>query len=66
MMAMMGTKVRSFTPLPRDVSLENLVPKDHFYRRLEQLRSIRRHRTAPAGRFSTGWHLPCTRVDNVG
>src|SRR3712207_4785464 len=32
---MMGTKVRSFTPLPRDVSLENLVPRDHFYRRLE-------------------------------
>ncbi len=32
---MMGTKVRSFSPLPRDVSLEELVPKDHFYRRLE-------------------------------
>jgi transposase len=33
---MMGTKVRSFTPLPRDVSLEDLVPRDHFYRRLER------------------------------
>ena len=32
---MMGTKVRSFSPLPRDVSLEDLVPKDGFYRRLE-------------------------------
>lgn len=32
---MMGTKVRSFSPLPRDVSLEELVPRDHFYRRLE-------------------------------
>ncbi len=32
---MMGTKVRSFAPLPRDVSLEEMVPADHFYRRLE-------------------------------
>jgi transposase len=32
---MMGTKVRSFAPLPKDVSLEDLVPDDHFYRRLE-------------------------------
>ena len=32
---MMGTKIRSFSPLPDDVSLEDLVPKDHFYRRLE-------------------------------
>jgi transposase len=31
----MGTKVRSFSPLPREVSLEELVPEDHFYRRLE-------------------------------
>src|SRR3954447_20249986 len=33
---MMGTKARSFSPLPRDVSLEDLVPKDSFYRRLEE------------------------------
>jgi transposase len=33
---MMGTKVRSFSPLPRDISLEELVPKDNFYRRLEE------------------------------
>src|SRR5215210_3538980 len=32
---MMGTKVRSFAPLPDELSLEDLVPKDHFYRRLE-------------------------------
>jgi len=32
---MMGTKVRSFAPLPEDLSLEELVPEDHFYRRLE-------------------------------
>lgn len=33
---MMGTKVRSFSPLPQDVSLEDLVPKDNFYRRLQE------------------------------
>ena len=32
---MMGTKVRSFSPLPDDLSLEDLLPKDNFYRRLE-------------------------------
>ena len=32
---MMGTKIHNFAPLPRDVSLEDLVPKDNFYRRLE-------------------------------
>lgn len=32
---MMGAKVRSFAPLPDDLSLEDLVPKDHFYRRLQ-------------------------------
>ncbi len=31
---MMGTKIRNFAPLP-DLSLEALVPKDNFYRRLE-------------------------------
>ncbi len=33
---MMGTKERIFSPLPHDVSLEDLVPKDNFYRRLEK------------------------------
>jgi transposase len=32
---MMGTKVRSFSALPDDLSLEDLVPEGHFYRRLE-------------------------------
>ena len=32
----MGTKERIFSPLPHDVSLEDLVPKDNFYRRLEK------------------------------
>jgi hypothetical protein len=32
---MMGTKVRTFSPLPRDLSLEDLVPQDNLYRRLE-------------------------------
>lgn len=31
---MMGTKIRAFAPLS-DLSLEQLVPKDNFYRRLE-------------------------------
>jgi transposase len=32
---MMGIKMRSFFPLPHDLSLEDLVPDEHFYRRLE-------------------------------
>src|SRR5215213_6702165 len=32
---MMGTKARLFAPLP-PVSLEELVPSDHFYRHLER------------------------------
>ena len=31
---MMGTKLRDFAPLP-NLSLEELVPKDNFYRRLQ-------------------------------
>ena len=33
---MMGTKIRKFKPLSRNVSLEDLVPKDNFYRRMEE------------------------------
>ena len=33
---MMGIKERNFRPLPDDLSLETLVPKDNFYRRLEE------------------------------
>jgi transposase len=32
---MMGTKIRTFTSLPREISLEELVSEDNFYRRLE-------------------------------
>ena len=32
---MMGTKIRSFAPLPHDLSLEDLVPEEHLYRRLQ-------------------------------
>jgi transposase len=37
---MMGMKIRSFEPLPPHVSLEELVPKDNFYRRLEERLSL--------------------------
>ena len=33
--AMMGTKMRVFAPLP-PVSLDDLIPPDHFYRHLER------------------------------
>ena len=33
---MMGVKVREFQPLPREVSLEELVPTENFYRDLEE------------------------------
>jgi hypothetical protein len=33
---MMGIKERNFRPLPDDLSLDILVPKDNFYRRLEE------------------------------
>jgi len=33
---MMGTKERKFRPLPDDLCLETLVPKDNFYRRLQE------------------------------
>jgi transposase len=54
---MMGTKVRSFAPLP-PVSLEELVPPDHFYRHLERtldlgfVRDLVRDAYAEAGRPS--------------
>ena len=33
---MMGIKERNFHPLPENISLEELVPKDNFYRRLQE------------------------------
>jgi transposase len=34
--AMMGIKERNFRPLPENLSLENLIPRDNFYRCLEE------------------------------
>jgi transposase len=54
---MMGTKIRNFAPLP-DLSLEELVPKHNFYRRLEGtlnlsfVRDLVEDRYAPSGRPS--------------
>jgi transposase len=56
-MAMMGTKARDFGPLP-PVSLDALVPPDHFYRHLERtldlgfVRDLVRHAYAESGRPS--------------
>jgi transposase len=33
---MMGKKIRNFAPLPTNLSLEELVPKENFYRRLDR------------------------------
>ncbi len=54
---MMGTKIRTFSPL-ENLSLEELVPKDNFYRRLETtidlsfIRELVRDRYASSGRPS--------------
>src|SRR5215208_3259734 len=53
----LGTKIRAFAPLP-NLSLEELVPKDNFYRRLEATldlsfaRELVRDCYAPVGRPS--------------
>ena len=54
---MMGTKARLFMPLPA-VSLDELVPADHFYRQLDRLldlsfvRDLVQDRYAACGRPS--------------
>src|SRR5918994_4163985 len=54
---MMATKERNFSPL-EDLSLEDLVPEDNFYRRLERavnlsfVRELVRDRYASGGRPS--------------
>src|SRR3954451_9541510 len=54
---MMATKERNFSPL-KDLSLEELVPKENFYRRLERtvdlsfVRELVRDRYASGGRAS--------------
>jgi transposase len=55
---MMGTKERNFQPLPEDISLEDLVPEDNFYRRLQEkldlsfVRELVKDRYAHSGRPS--------------
>jgi transposase len=51
---MMGTKIRSFAPLPRDLSLEDLVPEDHLYRRLEAALDLSFVRTLVAPLYANG------------
>jgi transposase len=50
---MMGVKLRVFTPLA-DVSLEQLVPRDHFYRRLEHALDLSFVRALVADSYATG------------
>jgi transposase len=55
---MMGTKERNFQPLPNDISLEDLMPEDNFYRCLQQkldlsfVRDLVEDRYAASGRPS--------------
>ncbi len=55
---MMGTKERNFQPLPEDISLEDLVSEDNFYRRLQEkldlsfVRELVEDRYAASGRPS--------------
>jgi transposase len=55
---MMGTKERNFQPLPEDMSLEDLVPEDNFYRLLQEkldlfvVRELVEDRYAASGRPS--------------
>jgi isocitrate/isopropylmalate dehydrogenase len=55
---MMGTKERNFQPLSEEISLEDLVPEDNFYRRLQQkldlsfVRELVEDRYAASGRPS--------------
>ena len=51
---MMGTKVRTFAQLPDDLSLEDLVPKDHFYRRLDARLDLSFVRELVAPLYATG------------
>jgi hypothetical protein len=49
----MGSKVRVFTPLS-DVSLEQLIPQDHFYRRLERALDLSFVRALVADSYAAG------------
>jgi transposase len=51
---MMGTKIRNSSPLPYDLSLEDLVPEDHFYRRLDAALDLSFLREQGAPLYATG------------
>ncbi len=50
---MMGTKARCFTPVPA-VSLDELVPADHFYRHLDRVLDLSFVRDLVQGRYASG------------
>jgi transposase len=52
----MGIKEREFRPLPENLSLKELVPKDNFYRRLEQRLDLSFVRELVADRYAAVGH----------
>jgi len=50
---MMATKERNFSPL-KDLSHEDLVPKDYFYRRLERTVDLSFTRGLVRDRYASG------------
>jgi transposase len=50
---MMGTKERNFRSLPEDISLEDLVPEDNSYRRLEERLDLSFVREMVEDRYAT-------------
>src|SRR5215211_4041998 len=59
---MMGIKIREFSPLPREISLEELVPSDCFYRDLEECLDLSFVREMVAPLYASGGR---TSVDPV-
>jgi hypothetical protein len=59
---MMGIKIREFSPLPREISLEELVPSDCFYRDLEKCLDLSFVREMVAPLYASGGR---TSVDPV-
>jgi transposase len=54
---MMGTKARLFTPLP-PVTLEELVPADHFYRHVDRVLDLSFVRELVQRRYAAGIGRP--------
>jgi transposase len=59
---MMGIKERAFRPLPTNLSLEELVPKDNFYRCLEERLNLSFVRELVADRYAA---MGRTSIDPV-